>query len=121
MFLHKIILLLTHVVLKIFDTLSWRWNRIKRRICCPTTQDFKPQKLPIHLGIVINEERIALSDVASLIMWCITIGIPQLSIYDYNGKYISACRRHRGQELYCWSLCYCHVRRLEGAHISERQ
>lgn len=52
-------------------------------------------KLPSHIGIVINEDVISFQHIANIIVWCLTLGVPHLSIYDSNGLVKS-----RGLNLY---------------------
>ncbi|XP_076357789.1 transport and golgi organization 14 [Tachypleus tridentatus] len=43
------------------------------------------EKLPKHLGIIIKEENISYRDLAKLIVWCLTLRIPYISVYDSEG------------------------------------
>jgi dehydrodolichyl diphosphate syntase complex subunit NUS1 len=44
------------------------------------------QKLPIHLGILVTEDRISFSDIANIIVWSMTMDISCVSVYDIHGK-----------------------------------
>ncbi|KAJ7341878.1 hypothetical protein JRQ81_007518 [Phrynocephalus forsythii] len=43
------------------------------------------QKLPGHVGLVVNEEEQSYADVASLVVWCMAVGISYVSVYDHEG------------------------------------
>ncbi|XP_031204398.1 dehydrodolichyl diphosphate synthase complex subunit NUS1 [Mastomys coucha] len=45
------------------------------------------QKLPVHMGLVITEEvqEPSFSDIASLVVWCMAVGISYVSVYDHQG------------------------------------
>ncbi|XP_021483727.1 dehydrodolichyl diphosphate synthase complex subunit NUS1 [Meriones unguiculatus] len=45
------------------------------------------QKLPVHMGLVITEEEQepSFSDIASLVVWCMAVGISYISVYDHQG------------------------------------
>ena len=47
------------------------------------------QKLPLHVGIVIVEAHISYKDIANIIIWCITMGIWHISLYDQFGKILA--------------------------------
>ena len=51
---------------------------------CAYTKTFK--KLPRHVGIVIVENEIFISDLARMAFWCMALGISNVSIYDNRGK-----------------------------------
>ncbi|KAG8582561.1 hypothetical protein GDO81_008109 [Engystomops pustulosus] len=42
-------------------------------------------KLPVHIGLVISEEQESYADVASLVLWCMALGISYVSVYDPQG------------------------------------
>lgn len=46
------------------------------------------QKLPVHMGLVITEEEQepSFSDIASLVVWCMAVGISYISVYDHQGE-----------------------------------
>lgn len=46
------------------------------------------QKLPVHMGLVITEEvqEPSFSDIASLVVWCMAVGISYVSVYDHQGE-----------------------------------
>lgn len=46
------------------------------------------QKLPVHMSLVITEEiqKPSFSDVASLVVWCMAVGISYISVYDHQGE-----------------------------------
>lgn len=44
------------------------------------------QKLPGHVGLVVTEEEQSYADVASLVVWCMAVGISYVSVYDHEGK-----------------------------------
>ncbi|NXX41800.1 NGBR synthase, partial [Tricholaema leucomelas] len=43
------------------------------------------QKLPVHMGLVVTEEETSYADMASLVVWCMAVGISYVSVYDHNG------------------------------------
>ncbi|XP_035296243.1 dehydrodolichyl diphosphate synthase complex subunit NUS1 isoform X3 [Cricetulus griseus] len=45
------------------------------------------QKLPVHMGLVITEveQEPSFSDIASLVVWCMAVGISYISVYDHQG------------------------------------
>lgn len=43
------------------------------------------RKLPSHLGIVLNEETVSFSDIAKIVIWCLVLKVPHISIYDGGG------------------------------------
>ncbi|XP_057595264.1 dehydrodolichyl diphosphate synthase complex subunit NUS1 [Hippopotamus amphibius kiboko] len=45
------------------------------------------EKLPAHMGLVITEEEQepSFSDIASLVVWCMAVGISYISVYDHQG------------------------------------
>ncbi|XP_073532022.1 dehydrodolichyl diphosphate synthase complex subunit NUS1 isoform X2 [Phyllobates terribilis] len=42
-------------------------------------------KLPVHIGLLIGEEQESYPDVASLVLWCMALGISYVSVYDPQG------------------------------------
>ena len=46
------------------------------------------KKLPVHMGLVITEEEqeTSFSDIASLVVWCMAVGISYISVYDHQGE-----------------------------------
>lgn len=46
------------------------------------------EKLPVHMGLVITEEEqeTSYSDIASLVVWCMAVGISYISVYDHQGE-----------------------------------
>ncbi|XP_059130357.1 dehydrodolichyl diphosphate synthase complex subunit Nus1-like isoform X2 [Peromyscus eremicus] len=43
-------------------------------------------KLPVHLGLLITELEHSFSDVASIVVWCVAVGISYVSVYDHQGS-----------------------------------
>ncbi|XP_060020020.1 dehydrodolichyl diphosphate synthase complex subunit NUS1-like [Lagenorhynchus albirostris] len=45
------------------------------------------EKLPVHMGLVITEEEQepSFSDIASLVVWCMAVGVSYISFYDHQG------------------------------------
>ena len=100
MFVYKVLHIITHTLLITIDLIYTSWIFLKMHF---TSFMHRPQrkgqydvkrqstlhKVPKHLGIVITEDFTALSDLANVIFWCVTAGIPHLSVYDYNGKLIT--------------------------------
>ncbi|XP_053314910.1 dehydrodolichyl diphosphate synthase complex subunit NUS1 [Spea bombifrons] len=44
-------------------------------------------KLPVHVGLIINEEQESYTDVANLVAWCMAAGISYVSVYDNRGLF----------------------------------
>ncbi|XP_069462725.1 dehydrodolichyl diphosphate synthase complex subunit NUS1 [Ambystoma mexicanum] len=44
-----------------------------------------PEKLPQHVGLLIAEEEQSFPDMASLVLWCVAVGISYVSVYDSQG------------------------------------
>ncbi|XP_007484542.1 dehydrodolichyl diphosphate synthase complex subunit NUS1 isoform X2 [Monodelphis domestica] len=43
------------------------------------------EKLPVHMGLVVTEEEEpSFSDIASLVVWCMAVGISYISVYDHQ-------------------------------------
>lgn len=47
----------------------------------------KLYKLPVHLALLIAEEQHSYTDVASLVVWCMALGISCVSVYDQQGNH----------------------------------
>ncbi|VTJ75981.1 Hypothetical predicted protein, partial [Marmota monax] len=45
------------------------------------------EKLPVHMGLVITaeEQEPSFSDIASIVVWCMAVGISYISVYDHQG------------------------------------
>lgn len=43
------------------------------------------EKLPVHMGLVVTEEEPSYADMASLVVWCMAVGISYVSVYDHHG------------------------------------
>ncbi|XP_004702085.1 dehydrodolichyl diphosphate synthase complex subunit NUS1 [Echinops telfairi] len=45
------------------------------------------EKLPVHMGLVITEEapEPSFSDIATLVVWCMAVGVSYISVYDHQG------------------------------------
>lgn len=68
------------------------------------------QKLPVHMGLVITEEEQepSYSDIASLVVWCMAVGISYISVYDHQGedRWEAGWRgRFRVRGLHLWLVC----------------
>lgn len=44
------------------------------------------EKLPVHMGLVVTEEEPSYADMASLVVWCMAVGISYVSVYDHHGE-----------------------------------
>ncbi|KAL8186449.1 UNVERIFIED_CONTAM: hypothetical protein K2H54_070503 [Gekko kuhli] len=44
------------------------------------------QKLPGHVGLVVTEEEPSYADMASLVVWCMAVGISYVSVYDHDAE-----------------------------------
>lgn len=53
-----------------------RWRRDGRSL----------PKLPGHVGLVVADEEPSYADMASLVVWCMAVGISYVSVYDHNGE-----------------------------------
>ncbi|XP_053565113.1 dehydrodolichyl diphosphate synthase complex subunit NUS1 isoform X2 [Bombina bombina] len=45
------------------------------------------EKLPVHVGLLINEDKESYTDVANLVVWCMAMGISYVSVYDNQGVF----------------------------------
>ncbi|XP_069370939.1 dehydrodolichyl diphosphate synthase complex subunit nus1 [Paralichthys olivaceus] len=43
------------------------------------------EKLPVHIGLLVAEEEPSYTDIASLVVWCMAVGISYVSVYDNHG------------------------------------
>ena len=43
------------------------------------------ERLPIHVGIILAED-ISFTDLANVLLWCMTLGISYISVYDVSGE-----------------------------------
>ncbi|XP_044145748.1 dehydrodolichyl diphosphate synthase complex subunit NUS1 [Bufo gargarizans] len=65
--------------------------KFPRRECvrcdCANLQRDRAQlsKVPLHIGLLISEEHESYTDVASLVLWCMALGISYVSVYDPQG------------------------------------
>lgn len=57
-------------------------------------------KLPVHIGLLVAEEEPSYTDIANLVVWCMTVGISHVSIYDNHGKH-----SHPNYCFYQWVDC----------------
>ncbi|TRY58203.1 hypothetical protein DNTS_017414 [Danionella cerebrum] len=46
-----------------------------------------PEKLPVHVGLLVTEEEIHYTEIASLVVWCMAVGISYVSVYDNQGVF----------------------------------
>ncbi|XP_059213071.1 dehydrodolichyl diphosphate synthase complex subunit nus1 [Centropristis striata] len=42
-------------------------------------------KLPVHIGLLVAEEEPSYPDTASLVVWCLALGVSYVSVYDNHG------------------------------------
>lgn len=113
----RILLILLHACMHIADTLFFIKHKvvhkIKYRHVNNTRLDVKLgesasvdcrlkvlKKLPKHLVIFIAESFISYQDVANLIVWCLFVRIPYVTVYDVEGAI-----KKRWQHLYGEVLC----------------
>ncbi|KAL7888470.1 hypothetical protein AOLI_G00034440 [Acnodon oligacanthus] len=45
------------------------------------------EKLPLHVGLLVVEEEQQYTDIASLVVWCMAVGISYVSVYDHEGVF----------------------------------
>lgn len=45
------------------------------------------EKLPAHVGLLVAEEEPSYADIASLVVWCMAVGISYVSVYDNHGVF----------------------------------
>ncbi|XP_013394964.1 dehydrodolichyl diphosphate synthase complex subunit nus1 [Lingula anatina] len=57
------------------------------------------KRLPIHLGVIILEDNISYIDIANIIIWCMTLGISYISVYDRKGV-IRQNQKHLAEEIH---------------------
>lgn len=46
------------------------------------------EKIPKHLTVILGTEKPSLQDLANLVLWSLNAGIPFISFYDHEGKYL---------------------------------
>ncbi|KAJ1152257.1 hypothetical protein NDU88_005033 [Pleurodeles waltl] len=44
-----------------------------------------PEKMPLHVGLLVAEEEHSFPDMASVVLWCVAVGISYVSVYDNEG------------------------------------
>lgn len=44
------------------------------------------EKLPAHVGLLVTEEELSYTDIASLVVWCMAAGVSDISVYDSRGN-----------------------------------
>jgi len=42
-------------------------------------------EIPLHVGLLIAEDRISYDDICKVVVWCLALGIHCISIFDYRG------------------------------------
>ncbi|XP_044927040.1 dehydrodolichyl diphosphate synthase complex subunit NUS1 isoform X1 [Mustela putorius furo] len=64
------------------------------------------EKLPVHMGLVVTEEEQepSFSDIASLVVWCMAVGISYISVYDHQDGICIPLFHQRG-DLRIASIC----------------
>lgn len=55
---------------------SWRWQSDLASL----------EKLPVHIGLLVTEEELSYTDIATLVVWCMAVGISYISVYDSCGN-----------------------------------
>lgn len=89
---YSVVLYLIHKCMSVFFFLRLLFKELQRFIRRWYTtnsnknRQIRLKKLPFHLGVIINEDHLAINDIASLINWCLCIGIHHISIYDEPGE-----------------------------------
>lgn len=86
--IHKCIhiFFIVQILYKDFQRFVKRWFNSDRSVSIENSSQVRLKKLPSHLGIIINEDHIAINDIASIINWCLCHGIYHVSIYDEHGE-----------------------------------
>ena len=101
--LHAALLRVTHIIIwfRVFIWTFSRWflkpsslflyfttdNQRKRMFERCSTDSKNLHKLPLHIGLQILEERISDSDASRILLWCIALRIPYVTIFDVNGNH----------------------------------
>lgn len=91
--IYGIVFHLIHTLIDLFITLKYTyrylWTIFSRVVdFSVVTSEYSScqlSKVPFHLGVIIGEDHISLSDISNLILWCLCFGIRHISIYDLNG------------------------------------
>lgn len=91
--IYGIVFHLIHTLIDLFITLRYTyrylWTIFSRAVdFSVVTSEYSScqlSKVPLHLGVIVGEDHISLSDISNLILWCICFGIRHISIYDLNG------------------------------------
>ncbi|XP_034018421.1 dehydrodolichyl diphosphate synthase complex subunit nus1 isoform X1 [Thalassophryne amazonica] len=82
-FLWRLLLLLVYVHKAL---LSWLRVRLWDRCRWPSGGDRRPHKVPVHIGLLVAEEP-SLEAVADLVVWCSSLGVSYISVYDQDGNF----------------------------------
>ena len=45
------------------------------------------KKIPLHLTLIVHEERLSHTDLAKVVTWAFAAGIQQVSIYNSHGEH----------------------------------
>lgn len=99
--IYKILLIITHnlfnLLCVLYNMYVWLNNELKslfnsheviNDVQCIDNLFKKLDKMPQHLTIILGTEKPSFKDLINIIIWCTTSGIPFVSFYDHNGKYI---------------------------------
>jgi len=80
------------LILNIVEYVHLKYLYLHRVLTNTKDQDFicehvkKLTKLPTHITFLLSTEEPCYDNLAKLVIWCITAGIPFISFYDYKGE-----------------------------------
>lgn len=75
---------LMYIIHKFYVRLSNYWLRDDLE---KLSKDFKKlSKRPHHLVFMLGNEEPSFKDLANIVLWSVSAGIPIISFYDHNGK-----------------------------------
>ncbi|XP_002735327.1 dehydrodolichyl diphosphate synthase complex subunit nus1-like [Saccoglossus kowalevskii] len=101
-FYHDVLLRLLHAILAVtFFIQSCIWTakkplqfQYRKRTRDRLQSDARSlNKLPLHIGLLVLEDDISYTDVANIVVWCMTVGISYISLYDTQGDFKRNCTK----------------------------
>lgn len=94
---YRLLLTLIHYIYSLIDSVYTIWAYLTTKVHHAEnlieeeryiiSQLPQLRKIPKHIVIILGTEKPSYVDLARLVVWCSTAGIPQVSLYDYKGQY----------------------------------
>ena len=123
MTLFKLILKLLHLTIWLYNGAVGLWKQTRSYLFSGTksvdfplnTDKQSLEKLPTHLGILLVEEEFSFCDLAKIVVWCMVLGITNISIYDRHGTHLVTMTNelfnllHQSESVTCVDVCGCAV------------